>query len=66
MLDLVGIVFSTAMILYVIYRAVQLNARTPWFQDRSGKKAADPVPAAPARAVPLPRAQPVRPWRERR
>ena len=66
MLDLVGIVFSTAMILIVIYRAVQLNASVPWFQNLNETNRADPPTTAPPRGGPLPRIAPVRPWRERR
>ncbi|HVC63523.1 MAG TPA: hypothetical protein VND19_24555 [Acetobacteraceae bacterium] len=32
MLDLVGIVFSSVMMVYVIFRAVQLDGSRPWFE----------------------------------
>ena len=32
MLDLLGILFSSTMMLLVIFRAVQLDARMPWYR----------------------------------
>lgn len=40
MLDLVGIVFSSLMMLVVIVRAVQLDSTRPWF-ERPEPEAAD-------------------------
>jgi hypothetical protein len=44
MLDLTGIMFSSAMMLFVILRAVQLDRIVPWFQKlthRPDPKTAD-------------------------
>ena len=43
MLDLFGIVFSSVIMILVIFRAIQLDATTPWFRapkttDASGLK----------------------------
>jgi hypothetical protein len=63
-LDLVGIVFSSVMMLFVIFRAVQLDGSRPWFEKpppdpapeaatpRSGRSAVQPAPAQPLRAPP--------------
>ena len=37
MLDLTSIVFTTLMMLLIIIRAVQLDAREPWFGERKQK-----------------------------
>jgi hypothetical protein len=44
MLDLLGILFSSVMMVLVILRAIQLDSKEPWFRppktgvDRSGLK----------------------------
>ena len=53
-LDLLGIVFSTAMIIFVVFRAVQLDRTRPWFEAaqpepeqatvQPGRSPAPPVP----------------------
>jgi hypothetical protein len=48
-LDLVGIVFSSLMMVFVIYRAVQLDAVLPWFQKVSADAAPDEAAAQPGR-----------------
>ena len=62
MLDLAGIVFSTIVMLIVIFRAVQLDQSVPWFQ----KPAAGGDTPEPATAPERPRAPPTPPWRARR
>ena len=55
MLDLTGILFSSIMMLLVIFRAVQLDAMLPWFRplktgtDSSGLRLRpeDQAPASP-------------------
>jgi hypothetical protein len=60
-LDLVGIVFSGVMIMFVIFRALQLDASRPWFEPPP-----PPGPAPAAEAVPAkPGRGPVRPVRSR-
>lgn len=44
MLDLVGIVFSGIMMLFVVFRAVQLDAVRPWFETAPPEP--EPGPAA--------------------
>jgi hypothetical protein len=46
-LDLVGIVFSSVMMVYVIFRAVQLDRTRPWFETA----APDHVPGQEAAAA---------------
>jgi hypothetical protein len=51
MLDLAGILFSSAMMLFVIIRAIQLDGSQPWFQAIPRRD--DTTPATP------------RPWHRR-
>jgi hypothetical protein len=50
MLDLLGILFSSGIMILVILRAVQLDATTPWFRparsgpDSSGLRLKPPAP----------------------
>ena len=54
--DLVGILFSSAMILFVVVRALQLDASRPWFEPPPSEPAAapEPVPARPGRRTTRP------------
>jgi hypothetical protein len=58
MLDLTGIVFSALMMLFVVFRAVQLDRSIPWF-DKSA-----PEPTATPEAQKETPSRP--PWRVRR
>jgi hypothetical protein len=49
-LDLVGIVFSSVMMVYIIFRAVQLDRTRPWF-EMSAPEQPPGQEAAPARPV---------------
>jgi hypothetical protein len=49
MLDLTGIVFSSAMMVFIIVRAVQLDRITPWFQKLTAKIGAKTDGAQPWR-----------------
>jgi hypothetical protein len=57
-LDLTGILFSTLMMLFVVIRAVRLDATLPWFEVPPSRPAADatamatPTPAHPVRETP--------------
>jgi hypothetical protein len=48
-LDLVGIVFSSVMMVFVIFRAVQFDRTRPWFETA----APDQPPAQEAAAKPV-------------
>ena len=63
MLDLAGIVFSTIVMLIVIFRAVQLDQTLPWFEKPGAAGSDTPEAAA---APERPRAPPTPPWRARR
>ncbi len=43
MLDLFGIVTSGLVMLFVMFRAMQLDAKQPWFQRLARKPVAEPV-----------------------
>lgn len=53
MLDLLGIIVSTVAILFVMFRAVQLDSKLPWFaqvkpsgnptDDKSGRTPPEPT-----------------------
>jgi hypothetical protein len=45
-LDLVGIVFSSVMMLYVIFRAVQLDRTRPWFEAPAPEQSPEQAAAA--------------------
>ncbi|MBS0639190.1 MAG: hypothetical protein U1E70_15700 [Acetobacteraceae bacterium] len=45
MLDLLGIVFSSSIMMLIIFRAVQLDKTQPWFQ--SIRRRLDPRPVEP-------------------
>lgn len=52
MLDLLGIVVSTAAIMFVILRAVQLDTKLPWFEFvKPPSQQADSAAAARAPAT---------------
>ena len=73
MLDLLGIMFSSLMMLLVIIRAVQLDMREPWFgspkgrQDNSGLRVGNRAEAPPsgAEGQPPPTPEPSRTARRR-
>jgi hypothetical protein len=46
MIDNFSILFSTLMMLYVIWRAVKLDRTRPWFETRSMYEKAQPQAAA--------------------
>ena len=47
MLDLTGIMFSTIMMLMVIYNAIKLDRTLPWFQAPGGGKETAPSVQSP-------------------
>lgn len=47
MLDIAGILFSSAMMLFIIVRAVQLDRIRPWFQPISHRDGGTKVPVRP-------------------
>lgn len=58
MLDLTGILFSSLMMLFVIFQAVRLDATKPWFEGPPKNAAAEPPVARDGKVIV--------PWRERR
>lgn len=48
MLDLAGILFSSIMMFIVIFRAVQLDQRRPWFERPQRRNTSDEQPQRPA------------------
>lgn len=71
MLDLIGIVFSSTMMLLVIFRAIQMDAQTPWYRlpktgsDSSGLRLRPAEEEAPRDEVLKARAARNRPPRSR-
>jgi hypothetical protein len=49
MLDLIGILFSSVMMLFVIVRALQLDRVQPWFQTVRRQQVSTPAAEAPWR-----------------
>lgn len=59
MLDLLGIVFSGVMMIFVMFRAFQVDSTQAWFQTLPRKDEREP-------AKPLRRTDPAKDWRARR
>ncbi len=59
MLDLLGIVFSGVMMIFVIFRAFQADSTNPWFQALPRKEEGEPAKS-------VRRLDPASEWRARR
>ena len=51
MIDNFSILFSTLMVMYVVWRAAKMDRVRPWFETRSFYEKAEPREAAPRAAA---------------